>query len=114
MLKMMFMQRWFGLSDEQMEGAIDDRLSFRKFLNLSIQDNGVDHGTISLFRKRLGEAGLVSVIFEISNAYLLGKGVIINDGTCVDATIIETPKGITNKRWLGKLKRKTHSGVKKK
>jgi len=113
MLKITFMQRWFGLSDEQMEEAIDDRFSFRKFLNLSIQDQGVDHATIALFRKRLAEAGLVNTLFEVANAYLFKQGVMISDGTCVDATIIQAPTGRTTKDGLGNSKDKTASHTKK-
>ena len=43
-LKITFMQRWFGLSDEMMEEAIDDRLSFRRFLSLGIEDAGAGGG----------------------------------------------------------------------
>ena len=113
MLKITFMQRWFGLSDEQMEEAIDDRFSFRKFLNLSIQDNGVDHATIALFRKRLGDAGLVNTLFEVANTYLFEQGVMISDGTCVDATIIQAPTGKSTKDGLGNSKDKTASHTKK-
>ena len=106
MLKIMLMQRWFGLSDEAMEEAIDDRLSFRRFLNISINDSGVDHATIALFRKRLAEAGLVNTLFEVANAYLFEQGVMISDGTCVDATIIQAPTGRTTKDGRGNSKDK--------
>jgi len=109
MLKITFMQRWFGLSDEPMEEAIDDRLSFRRFLGLSIEDAGVDHATIALFRKRLHEAGLVSELFEKVNAHLLKQGLILREGTVVDATIIEAPRGRTTKDGLGKSKDKAAS-----
>ncbi len=113
MLKITFMQRWFGLSDEMMEEAIDDRLSFRRFLSLGIEDPGVDHATIALFRKRLHEAGLVSELFEKVNAHLLKQGLILREGTVVDATIIEAPRGRTTKEGLGNSKDKAASYTRK-
>lgn len=93
MLRITFMQRWFGLSDELMEEAIDDRMSFRRFLGLSIEDAGVDHSTIAVFRKRLHDAGVISELFEQVNTHLLQQGLILREGTAVDATIIEAPRG---------------------
>lgn len=93
MLKVTLMQRWFGLSDPAMEEAVLDRLSFRRFLGLGVDDPGIDHATIALFRKRLHEAGLVSELFEIVNTHLRERGLIVDEGTSVDATLIEAPRG---------------------
>jgi IS5 family transposase len=92
MLKVTLMQRWFGLSDPAMEEAILDRLSFRRFLGLGVDDPGIDHATIALFRKRLHDAGLADELFEIVNTHLRDKGLIVDQGTSVDATIIEAPR----------------------
>ena len=93
MLKVTLMQRWFGLSDPAMEEAILDRLSFRRFLGLGAADAGIDHATIALFRRRLHEAGQAGELFEIVNAHLREQGLIVDEGTSVDATIIESPRG---------------------
>ena len=93
MLKITLMQRWFGLSDPAMEEAILDRLSFRRFLGLGAADEGIDHSTIALFRERLHDAGLASELFDIVNAHLREKGLIVDEGTSVDATILEAPRG---------------------
>lgn len=92
MLKVTLMQRWFGLSDPAMEEAIADRLSFRRFLGLGVDDPGIDHATIALFRKRLHDADLASELFEIVNAHLRERGLMVSEGTSVDATIIEAPR----------------------
>ncbi len=113
MLKIMFMQRWFGLSDELMEEAIDDRLSFRRFLGRGIEDPGVDHSTIALFRTRLHEAGRISELFEKVNEHLLKQGLILREGTVVDATIIEAPRGRTTQDGLGNSKDKAATYTKK-
>jgi len=93
MLKVTLMQRWFGLSDPAMEEAIADRLSFRRFLGLGVDDPGIDHATIALFRKRLHDAGLAGELFKIVNAHLREQGLMVSEGTSVDATIIEAPRG---------------------
>ncbi len=113
MLQIMFIQRGSGLNDELMEEAIDDRMSLRRFLGLSMQDPGVDHSTIALFRKRLHEAGLVSELFDQVNAHLLEQGLILREGIAVDATIIEAPKGRTTKDGLGNSKDKAATYTKK-
>lgn len=113
MLRITFMQRWFGLSDELMEEAIDDRMSFRRFLGLSIEDAGVDHSTIAVFRKRLHDAGLISELFEQVNTHLLKQGLILREGTVVDATIIEAPRGRVTKDGDGNSKDKTATHTKK-
>lgn len=93
MLRVTLMQRWFGLSAPAMEEAILDRLSFRRFLGLGMADGTIDHSTIASFRKRLHDEGLASELFEAVNAHLREKGLIVNGGTAVDATILEAPTG---------------------
>lgn len=98
MLKITFMQRWFGLSDPAMEEAILDRLSFRRFLGLGTADGTVDHSTIAAFRKQLHEAGLAGELFDKVNAHLEAQGLIVKEGTSVDATILEAPTGRPRKQ----------------
>ena len=93
MLKITFLQRWFGLSDPAMEEAILDRLSFRRFLGLGAADGTVDHSTIAAFRKQLHEHGLASELFDRVNTHLESRGLMVKGGTAVDATIIEAPTG---------------------
>jgi len=98
MLKVTMMQRWFGLSDPAMEEAVLDRLSFRRFLELGSADEGIDHSTIALFRERLHAADLASELFDLVNACLREQGLIVDEGTSVDATIIEAPRGRPTKK----------------
>jgi len=60
MLKMHLLQTWYGLSDEQTEFQCKDRLTFRKFLNLGIEDNDnvPDATTLENFRHKLVESNL--------------------------------------------------------
>ena len=58
MFKILILQRYFNLSDDQTEFQIKDRLSFMDFLNLELSDKIPDAKTIWLFKERLGKNGL--------------------------------------------------------
>jgi IS5 family transposase len=93
MLKCLLLQKWFNLSDPQLEEVLQDRLSFRRFVGLSLTDTTPDYSTISLFRTRLGEAGKVQELFDKTVAILNQRGLVLQTGTLVDATIIDAPMG---------------------
>lgn len=93
MLKVLFIQKCFGLSDPMAEEMLKDRISFRRFVGLSFDDATPDHSTISTFRKRLRQRGHGSTLFDKSLEILRGRGLVMNEGTLVDATIIEAPLG---------------------
>ena len=93
MIKVLFLQKCFGLSDPMAEEMMKDRISFRRFLGLSFDDRTPDHSTISTFRKRLREAGHGSTLFDESLAVLRERGLVLNTGTLIDATILEAPLG---------------------
>jgi IS5 family transposase len=87
MLRCICLQKWFGLSDPQAEELLRDRLSFRRFVGLSLIDATPDETTLCVFRRRLLEAGKLQALFENTLAILRQKGVVLNEGTLVDATI---------------------------
>jgi transposase, IS5 family len=93
MLKILLMQKWFGLSDPMAEEMLLDRISFRQFVRLSLDDKTPDHSTISLFRTRLREHGHGSTLFDKALQTLRDKGLVMTEGTLIDATIIEAPRG---------------------
>ena len=93
MLKVVFLQKCFGLSDPMAEEMLKDRISFRKFAGLSFDDKTPDHSTISTFRTRLREKGHGSTLFDETLAVLRERGLVVNTGTLIDATIIEAPLG---------------------
>jgi transposase, IS5 family len=93
MLKVVFLQKCFALSDPVAEEMLRDRISFRRFVGLSFDDKTPDHSTISTFRKRLRERGHGSTLFEQTLTLLRAKGLVLNSGTLIDASIIEAPLG---------------------
>lgn len=93
MLKVVFLQKCFGLSDPIAEEMLRDRISFRRFVGLSFDDKTPDHSTISTFRDRLRQKGHGSTLFEQTLEVLRAKGLVVNQGTLIDATILEAPLG---------------------
>jgi IS5 family transposase len=93
MLKVTLLQRWFALSDPMAEEMLKDRISFRRFVGLSFDDATPDHSTICVFRKRLRDKGHGSTLFDKTVEVLRARGLVVDEGTLVDATIIEAPRG---------------------
>jgi IS5 family transposase len=93
MLKILFVQKCYGLSDAQTEEALLDRISFRRFVGLSFDDKTPDQSTLWRFRERLEKAGHGATLFEKTLEHLREQGVVLETGTLIDATIIEAPLG---------------------
>ena len=93
MLKCVLLAKWFGLSDPQLEECLQDRLSFRRFVGLSLNDSTPDETTFVRFRARLRERGLDRTLFERTTAELDRRGLLVKDGALVDAMIVEQARG---------------------
>jgi IS5 family transposase len=93
MIKCAMLQKWFGLSDPQLEEQLRDRISFRRFVGLSFDDGTPDETTMVNFRKRLREHGMASTLFEAVVTGLRAQGLVVKEGTLVDATIVDAPMG---------------------
>jgi IS5 family transposase len=97
MLRIYFMQQWYGLSDPAMEDALYDIESMRRFADIDIAIDVVpDETTILNFRHLLEEHNLTKKIFERTNKFLSEKGLLLREGTIVDATIINAPSSTKN------------------
>lgn len=90
MFKVLLVQRWYGLSDPAMEEALYDRLSFRRFAGLALEDDTPDHSTIFRFRDELTRRGLMTPLLAELTRQLDGQGVLLKHGTLIDATIIQS------------------------
>lgn len=98
MLKIYFLQQWYALSDPAAEEAIYDRNSFQKFLDIDLLSHHVpDETTILNFRHLLEEHKLQERFFAAVNELLQEKGLLMKEGTIVDATIIAAPSSTKNK-----------------
>jgi transposase, IS5 family len=95
MVKCLLLQKWFGLSDPGLEEMLRDRLSFRRFVGLSLDDATPDETTFVRFRARLAERGHGSSLFDAVKRVLSERGILLNEGTLVDASVQQTSYG----RW---------------
>lgn len=89
LFKALLLQSLYGLSDRELEEALDDRLSFRRFVGLSLEEPVPDHTVLNRFRNRLAAEGLLEKLFSELDRQLEGAGVILKRGTMLDATLIE-------------------------
>jgi len=97
MLRIHCMQQWYSLSDPAMEDALYEIASMRIFAGLSLDKPIPDHTTIMNFRHLLERKKLARKIFKEVNQWLTDAGVLLKEGTLVDATIIEAPTSTKNK-----------------
>lgn len=96
MLRIHCMQHWYNLSDPAMEDALYEIASMRQFSGLSLDKAIPDHTTIMNFRHLLERKGLARKLFAEVNQWLTDAGVLLKEGTLVDATIIEAPSSTKN------------------
>lgn len=89
LLKCLLLQQWYGLSDAELEEAVSDRLSFRKFAELSLDEEVPDHTTYCRFRQELVKRGVAEKVFNEMNRQLEKRGLILKKGTLIDATLVE-------------------------
>ncbi len=92
LFKILILQRYYNVSDDAIEYAILDRLSFMRFLGLGINNPVPDAKTIWLFRDKLTQGGMIEKLFCMLDKQLDKDGVIVNKGKIVDASIVEVPK----------------------
>ncbi len=86
MVKVLLLEQWYNLSDTQMEEALWDRISFRRFLGLG--DDTPHYSTISRFRTELARRGLSKKLFEELGSQLNRHGLMVKEGTLMDATLV--------------------------
>jgi transposase, IS5 family len=94
MLRIYFLQQWFDLSDPAAEDAIYDSESMRRFVGVEVGEDTVpDESSILRFRHLLEEHDLTRAIFEEVRGLLEEKGLLVKQGTIVDATVLAAPMG---------------------
>jgi IS5 family transposase len=99
MLRIYFLQQWFNLSDPGVEEALYDSPGMRQFVGIDLGREPVPHETtMCKFRHLLEQHGLGERLFERVGEHLQQRGLRLNTGTIVDATIINAPSSTKNAR----------------
>ena len=97
LLRIHFMQQWFGLSDPAMEEALHDTAIYREFAGLDTGMSRIpDETTILRFRRLIETHDLGKAMFAAINAKLTEAGFMLKVGTVVDATLIAAPSSTKN------------------
>ena len=97
MLRIYFLQQWYGLADEALEDAIYDRQAMRTFAGIDLSVEAVPDATTLLNFRHLWEAhDLTRLLFAGVGALLEERKLLMREGTMVDATIIATPSSTKN------------------
>jgi IS5 family transposase len=88
LFKVLLIQRWYSLSDPAAEDALNDRKSFARFVGLPLGEPAPDHSSISRFRTELVRRGLMAPLIEGLMAQIEAKGLVLKEGTLMDATFV--------------------------
>ena len=104
MFKIMLLQEWYHIADDMTEYLINDRLSFQRFLGLSLGDKVPDAKTIWLYREMLKNSGKSKELFDMFAALMEQVGVITREGSIVDASFVDVPKQRNNRDENKKIK----------
>ena len=96
MLRIHFLQNWFGLSDVAMEEALFDVPLYRQFAGLGGMNRLPDRVSILRFRHLLEQHDLAPKMLEAVNATLAAQGLLLKEGTAIDATLIAAPSSTKN------------------
>jgi transposase, IS5 family len=99
MLRIYFLQQWYGLADEALEDALYDSQALRGFAGIDLNRDPVPDATTLLhFRHWLERHDLTRALFEEVGAVLEERGLLMRQGTIVDATIIAAAPSTKNKQ----------------
>lgn len=93
MFKALLLAQWYSLSDPELEDCLKDRLSFKQFVGLGIEDDVPDETTLCRFRNRLMDKRLLEKLFHLVNEQLEERSLFVKKGTLVDASILEADGG---------------------
>jgi len=99
MLRIYFLQQWYGLADEALEDTIYDSQAMRSFVGIDLGvENVPDATTLLKFRHLLERHELTKRIFAEVGVLLAERKLLMREGTLVDATIIAAPSSTKNKQ----------------
>lgn len=88
LFRALLLQQWYGLSDPELEEALADRLSFRRFVGLALEERVPDETTLCRFRAALQQDGLAARAMAEINRQLDAHGLVLRRGTMIDATLV--------------------------
>jgi len=92
MFKILVLQKYYNLSDEQTEFQINDRTSFKQFLGLKIGDCVPDEKTVWHFKEQLANKNLSEQLFNLFAKQLITQEIVAKEGSMIDASFVDVPR----------------------
>lgn len=109
LFKCMLLQKWFQIkSDPELESQINDRISFKSFLNLPMDYPSPDHSTFSRFRKRISQDAMIQINSALLKQFHT-QGLSINKGVAVDARLVKSASRPVSTEKLEQIKAKSET-----
>ena len=97
MLKLYFLQIWYGLSDLRTEEEVYDSYAFQRFVGIDLRREGVpDEAAIRQFRHLLKRHGLAQRLVERVDRYLEMQGLRWGKGRIVDPIVDQATASAKN------------------
>ena len=99
MLRTYFVQQWFNLSDPGVEEALYESPVLQRFVGVDLgMAPAPDETTVLRFRHLLEKHSLGGQMLDTVNEHLESKGIKIQTGTIVDASILHAPSSTKNEK----------------
>ena len=92
LFKIELLRVWYGLSDEGVEEMVNDRISFSRFVGLSLAAPAPDSTTVLRFRRAMAEAGALDQALREINRQLEAQGLVVKRGAIIDASVTDSPR----------------------
>ena len=92
LFKMLLIGTWFNYSDYEVEEQVKDRISYSKFVGLSLQEEVPDHSVLSRFRTDLTKNKALDKLLNVFNEQLAGRKILVKGNGVVDASITTSPR----------------------
>ena len=92
LFKMTLLQTWYNLSDYEVEDQVNDRISFSRFVGISMDGSVPDHSVVSRFRSLLTKAKAYDHLLDLVNQQLEAHDILVRQGVIVDASVTESPR----------------------
>ena len=109
LFKCLLLQKWFRIkSDPELESQINDRISFKSFLQLPLDQTSPDHSTFSRFRSRLSKNAMIKINSNLLNQFHQ-QGLSINEGIAVDARLVKSVSHPVSQKELKELIQKAET-----
>ena len=106
LFKCLLLQKWFRIiSDPELESQINDRISFKSFLQLPLDQPSPDHSTFSRFRSRVSKDAMMKINSNLLNQFHQ-HGLSVNEGIAVDARLVKSASHPVPKKDLEELIKK--------